>query len=360
MKLWAKLRLNGEKNANHLIRSFFEEFNPESSILIKGKEAEIEVVFEEPPMQTVDAIVHCDIIEFSYEKSNEYGKEKICVRAEQIKEGEAVTTGKQTNEKAEFITNGVIESEVVNLPKEKVKNEEVFEIPELTEIVTKSSSYENFVKSVLEWLKFGKKQEMFETIIKVAENLETISWKNIKNELANKGVKFAKNEDITIACKFKTRFKERKEPITPIPFIKAIIAYQTFNFDNSKPVELTKSDGKISEIPCLNEIFISVDKNQSIEQRVTYILKSMGLNRIEYDMREMICKIANAAVITEENRMNIDFIMAKAVILPDNLMDARITFSKFINDFVKEHNCDQKIKLIDFLEQLRKAVIVKE
>lgn len=361
MKLWAKLVLNGEKNANHLIRSFFEEFHPESSILIKGKEAEIEVVFEEPPMRTVDAIVHCDIIEFSYEKTiNECIKEKICILPEQIKEEtEVVTADGQIKDETEVITNEVKTSGVVNLPKQKAKNEELIEIPELTEIATKSSSYEDFVKSVLEWLKFGKKQELFEKIIKVAEQLETITWKNIKSKLASDGIEFAKNEDICFASKFKARFKERKEPITPIPFIKAIIAYQTFEFGSEKSENKVENVCKMSEIPCLNEIFISVDKHQPIEEKVAYILNSMGIKKLDDDKQKMICKIANAA-ITEKNSIEIDVIMAEAAILPDDLMDARMAFSRLINDFVKEHNCDQKIKLIDFLEQLRKAVIVKE
>jgi len=374
MKLWAKLALNGEENTNHLIRSFFEEFHPESSIFIKGKQVEIEVVFEEPPMRTVDAIVHCDIIEFNYGNTvNECSKEKICIPPDQIKEEKelANTDNNQIEEKTEIITDEVNTSEVVKLPKQREKDEEILEIPGLTEIATKSSSYEDFVKSVLEWLKFGSKQEMFEKIIKVAEKLDTISWKNIKNELANNRIDFAKNEEITIAGKFKTRFKECKESITPMPFIKAIIAYKTFNFDSSKSIaikendssksiEVAKNNEPISEITCLNDIFISVDKNQPIEEKVTYILKSMGLNRLEGDIQEMICKIANAAVKLEEENLHMESIMAEFSGSPDNFLNCRIAFSKFINDFVKENNCDQKIKLIDFLEQLRKMVIVKE
>ena len=69
MKFWAKVRFKGEKNAEHLIRSFFKEFNPESSIVIRGKEAKVEIIFDEPPMEIIEAINHCDVIEFNYGKT---------------------------------------------------------------------------------------------------------------------------------------------------------------------------------------------------------------------------------------------------------------------------------------------------
>ena len=48
-KFWAKVRFKQEKNAEHLIRAFFQDFNPASSIVVRGKEAKLEIVFRHNP-----------------------------------------------------------------------------------------------------------------------------------------------------------------------------------------------------------------------------------------------------------------------------------------------------------------------
>ena len=69
MKFWAKLKLKEEKNADGLIREFFENFNSKSSIVIKGEEAKVEVVFDsEPPKELIKAITQYDIVEFNFGK----------------------------------------------------------------------------------------------------------------------------------------------------------------------------------------------------------------------------------------------------------------------------------------------------
>lgn len=69
MKIWAKVELKDEKNAEYLVRTFFKEFNPESRITIKNKQAEVEIFFDkELPLESVEAICHCKIVEFCYGK----------------------------------------------------------------------------------------------------------------------------------------------------------------------------------------------------------------------------------------------------------------------------------------------------
>ncbi len=78
MKFWAKVRFTSEKNAEYLIRSFFKEFNPESSILIRGKEAKVEIIFDKPPMEIIQAITECNLLEFRYGKTlREYNEDEI-------------------------------------------------------------------------------------------------------------------------------------------------------------------------------------------------------------------------------------------------------------------------------------------
>lgn len=74
-KFWVKVKFKQEKNAEHLIRAFFQDFNPTSSIVVRGKEAKLEIVFREPPMAIIDAINHCEVIELNYGKNLKEYKE---------------------------------------------------------------------------------------------------------------------------------------------------------------------------------------------------------------------------------------------------------------------------------------------
>lgn len=47
MKIWTKLKCTSPKNAGFLARSFFEDFNVDSSLEIKGGEVKLEVVFDQ-------------------------------------------------------------------------------------------------------------------------------------------------------------------------------------------------------------------------------------------------------------------------------------------------------------------------
>ena len=80
-KFWAKVRFKQEKNAEHLIRAFFQDFNPASSIVVRGKEAKLEIVFRQPPMAIIDAINHCEVIELNYGKNlKEYKEDETVVQ----------------------------------------------------------------------------------------------------------------------------------------------------------------------------------------------------------------------------------------------------------------------------------------
>ena len=81
-KFWAKVRFKQEKNAEHLIRAFFQDFNPASSIVVRGKEAKLEIVFRQPPMAIIDAINHCEVIELNYGKNLKEYKEDETVKVE--------------------------------------------------------------------------------------------------------------------------------------------------------------------------------------------------------------------------------------------------------------------------------------
>jgi len=81
----------------------------------------------------------------------------------------------------------------------------------------------------------------------------------------------------------------------------------------------------------------------------------------------MIFEITNTAVRLKE--FDLDMVFAKANIQEESYLKVRMTFSKFINDFVsaysktindfvKVHDApDKKVKLLDFLKELQKVVM---
>ena len=81
-KIWAKVKFRNGKNAESLIKAFFKNFNPESSIVVKGMEARMEIIFREPPMLIIDAIGHCEVIELNYGKNLKEYKEDENVQVE--------------------------------------------------------------------------------------------------------------------------------------------------------------------------------------------------------------------------------------------------------------------------------------
>ena len=109
------------------------------------------------------------------------------------------------------------------------------------------------------------------------------------------------------------------------------------------------------EIDWFEEQLASVDMTQPIEARVHYVLESMGLNEKSPEEQRKIEAIANAAIKKENITMDIISVSAK---LPmEKILNARLTISKFIDDFVKKYGNGEKIKLLTFLSELQKIIV---
>ena len=100
-KFWVKVKVKQEKNAEHLIRAFFQDFNPASSIVVRGKEAKMEIVFREPPMAIIDAINHCEVIELNYGKNLKEYKEDEDLQVETENDSKQRNVGVESSEKIE-------------------------------------------------------------------------------------------------------------------------------------------------------------------------------------------------------------------------------------------------------------------
>ena len=115
MKFWAKVRFKGKKNAECLIRAFFRNFNSESSIVIRGKEAKVEIIFDKLPMEIIEAINQCEIIEFNCGKALRKYKEN---ETEQVMVNEEIS---------ELIEQEEVREEISEQTKQAVVEEETSE-----------------------------------------------------------------------------------------------------------------------------------------------------------------------------------------------------------------------------------------
>jgi len=411
-KFWAKVKFKQEKNAEHLIRAFFQNFNPESSIVVKGKEAKLEIVFRQPPMAIIDAINHCEVIELNYGKNlKEYEEdETIQVETENDYEqgnagGESFEQTEQENAESENSEHAEQENAESESPehaeqpkkkrgrpatkkkeptKEAKPEQKPIKIPELEEIAKKAASFEDFAKLVAEWLEMDKRQEFFKNLVIISAEIDKITWKELEKALKCKNIFFTRWDKIWSGQQVSEKLKEHS--VTTLSFLNTTRQYKEYSFkqvkkhsaeensteqvrkETTKNVEEKADDSNESVIPkprlkmeCMPEIkefeetLASVDKTQPVEDRVRYVLKAMGLDKMSVKEQKQIVEIASTAV--RKGRMAFDIIFVETNIPIEQTMTVRMTFSKFINDFVQNYESGKKVKLLTFLSELQKIIM---
>ena len=423
-KFWVKVKFKQEKNAEHLIRAFFQDFNPTSSIVVRGKEAKLEIVFREPPMAIIDAINHCEVIELNYGKNLKEYKEDEDLQVEAENDSKQRDVGVESSEKieqtnvesenSEQLEQTNVESEnseqpeqtnVENEnseqteqpkkkrgrpatkklePKKETKSEPTINIPKLEEIAKKSNSFEHFAELVAKWLEMDKRKEFFKSLIIVSAEVDKITWKELEKALKNKNVFYTQWDKIWSRQQVSEKLKEYSA--TMLSFLNVTKKYKEYSFkeveeysteENSSKQDVEKTTTNFEEktdkfnetvfpkprvkMECMPEIkefeetLASVDKTQPVEERVRYVLGAMGLNNMSVKEQKQIVEIASTAV--KKGRMAFDIIFVEANIPIEQTMTVRMTFSKFVNDFVQKYESGKKVKLLTFLSELQKIIM---
>lgn len=399
-KFWAKVKFKQEKNAEHLIRAFFKNFNSASSIVIRGKEAKLEIVFREPPMEIIDAINHCEVIELNYGKNLKEYKEdetikvetendsvKENVEAENFEQIKQEVTESENSEQTEQEVTKSENSEQTKCSKKKrgrssTEKVEQISIPELEELAKKAISFEHFAKLVAEWLEMDKRQELFTNLVIVSAEVDKITWKELEKALKAKNVFYKQWDKVWASQQVSEKLK--KYSTTMLSFLNVTRQYKEYSFkiegkysteENSNEQAREKTTMSVEEkagesdvtskprvkMDCMPEIkdfeetLASVDKTQPVEERVRYVLKAMGLSKMSANEQKQIVEIASTAV--KKGRMAFDIIFVEANIPIEQAMMVRMTFSKFINDFVQKYESNKKVKLLTFLSELQKIIM---
>lgn len=410
-KFWVKVKFKQEKNAEHLIRAFFQDFNPTSSIVVRGKEAKLEIVFREPPMAIIDAINHCEVIELNYGKNLKEYKEDEDLQVEAENDSKQRNVGVESSEKIEQTnveSENSEQSEQTNVesenseqteqpkkkrgrpatkklePKKETKSEPTINIPKLEEIAKKSNSFEHFAELVAKWLEMDKRKEFFKSLIIVSAEVDKITWKELEKALKNKNVFYTQWDKIWSRQQVSEKLKEYSA--TMLSFLNVTKKYKEYSFkeveeysteENSSKQDVEKTTTNFEEktdkfnetvfpkprvkMECMPEIkefeetLASVDKTQPVEERVRYVLGAMGLNNMSVKEQKQIVEIASTAV--KKGRMAFDIIFVEANIPIEQTMTVRMKFSKFVNDFVQKYESGKKVKLLTFLSELQKIIM---
>lgn len=192
----AKVRLKEEETAAYLIEAFFQNFNPESSIVLKEDEVEIEVFFESPPDELIDAIEQCDVIELYCGK---------CLKEHEDNENVKLKSDDDLKPQASAgeILNETKLPEVQEKPeKRRSEQNDFLHIPELEAIAQKAASFDNFVTLVAQWIQEGKKQDFFKNMVIASTEVDVVTWKNIENVLNRKKLFLNNTIKYFLATKF--------------------------------------------------------------------------------------------------------------------------------------------------------------
>lgn len=382
-KFWAKVMVKEEKNAEQLIKAFFLNFNPESSIVLRGKEAKLEIVFREPPMEIIDAITNCEVNELNYGKNLKEYEEDEKVQLETDKDSKQRDIGYESFEQTEQSkkkNGGEVSKKKGTTTKVKNTKLKVVDIPELEKIAKKSTSFEHFVKLVGEWLEMKRHQKLFEELAIVSAEVDNISWKKLDNALKNKGVTYTQSEKILVTQQVSKKLKEQS--ITMLPFLYAVKQYKDYPFNSEeehliecetegepKNVEekteeyiksaISKPRMKMEcmpEIKEFEEALASVDKTQPVENRVRYVLNAMELEKLPDVEQKNIVKIVSTAI--RKKKMADSDVFEKDQVLMGNTTDHLIV-SKFINNFVQKYEVGKKVKVLAFLSELQEIIMLE-
>lgn len=401
----AKVRLNGQQNAQELLRAFFKEFNQKSSIEIEGGQAEVKIIFDKPPMEIIEAVGKYEVIEFSYGQNTSNQEESKTAETKHgkaqevtLEKDEPVELEKANHENTELIEAEEVfpeqpdlaEAEVATPEQSEVAEKQGFteehakskapvrarkvskeeEIPKLAEIAKKSSSYEQFVTSVIAWIgfEFIKWEEFFGKVIEAASQTEKITWESIKETLESKGIAVNEYVKIQISKHITEKFEN---DVKMMKLIRAIVTYKSFDFQGTSAQEETEKVEAIQteipmepeattskrvkmkcmpEIPPFEEALGNVDKTQPIEERVRFVLTEMGLEKLDPSSQQNVFEFAKNAVMTENVE---DTIFSHS---EDFETIVRLTFSTFLNDFVSQYDSTKNVKVFDFLKELQRIV----
>lgn len=415
MRLWAHVHFGGENrgiDAAFLVNAFFQEFNPNSSIMVKGDEATLEVYFDStPPARIVSAIEHCTSFDLRYgEVPQEFEGKEVILDSPDNSSPTVVEQPSEIEVEPTSISNRPTDQAFSDDSSKELDDpnvSQVFSVPkEFTGFQNRAHSYEEFKDLVIQWLNLkGRYEAVLRKALEFFEASASFKWKAFQKYCEGTEIEISDSIQSGISQELSKRFRNCSYKFTFIPLLKLITQFKEFDFaqNNCKPVQISfdmvegqddKSDEhayvpsiefeapadensksnlesddevelestpmeqtslqKFHTIPMtskLEEALRTLNKMLPIQERIKHILDAMGLNDPDFgeEMRGTILQVANVAMSTNEDEFDSDKVAGPT---------QRMVFSVFINDFVnKNDKAFPKVHLVDFLKELKEIVL---
>ena len=295
----------------------------------------------------------------------------------------------------------------------------------LEKIAGEVNSYDEFISKIAHWMELGKKETaLFVALVRIRSTVGECKRAQLIELLAKEGIEYKESLRNNCSYKVKKSFGDTEEPITMMKFIEKITDYKNFDFEKSSSEtkkEESKDEQEISddsqqentstkenneetdthepisnsnieadipsenkseeiqrksvrlqcmpEIPEFEEFLSKLDLTKPIEQRAIAVLQFMGLNKLapkeKATAMELISTIATQKIIytedEKENVMNFMQIMQNTKIPKNEMINARMQFMKFLNNFIKKYDEQwRSISAHEFLRDLQEILLTEE
>lgn len=411
VELRVKVKLTQGKTFEPLITSFFQNFNPENSLTISGSEADLTLIFTEPPMEIIKAIGTYESIGLSYSGQHSGDNTPECATTCDSPKTSPPTEATEATEVAEYTYDGQVEAQSTDSIRHTraASIDLAINLPELKEFAEKAESFDDFLLSIEEWLEINKYQQLFESLAEASTQVSKISWKELDNALISNGVTYSHTEKAYLVRKVADKLQSRLVSI--LPLLSAIAYYyKNFSFktdstsnkeetviaeepkvaeqviatNESEPTAETEAtedtisldetatvdegitsqaldEPTVVEMECMpeieefQEVLSHIDRTQSVDNQIRYVLNAMGLGKHPANVQNQILEIAGIAV--KGGISNWDSVFEKSIIPPEESNDVRLTFSSLVNDYIKKYVTGHKVKIVRFLADLKKVII---
>lgn len=417
-ELMAKVEFGEVENALEILRAFYKESATDDILVVMNNEGIFNITSDTVPEQIVRALEKCNNYEYicgeerakelwksswekriikmreqtaaGEEKCNDesedkekcdhevQNEEKLCDEAGDV---ENSATSKKHG-KSNTVTNKKIK-ESSTTRRRKGEKCKVTENEQLKKIISENISLEDKVHKIAEWMKVGKWQSYFEGLIKGAVEIkkeqEEINWKNLRCKLD--ALKEKNDEKAEKTCRLYVSNKMKK--IGCQTFIlkvlddvaEALVATKntasTPEIDNAQK-ETPKENTHIKmqcmpESETLEKALSSIDKTQSVKERIEHVLTAMEQEIQKETEKDTILEIASKAVMLKPQLLAGDNFaevwkneIMEAKGNPTQSLRAKMVFSTFVNDFATKYDKDARIALKEFLVELQKAILTEE
>lgn len=359
-EFWAIIKLHEDETGQNLLSAMFskEEFNSQNAILVEERMVIVEIFFEEtPPQKIVEAIGGYRDVRCGFGEVSEECLKKAGMSLEQVYPGKAdggIPSVEPTDGADEEPLHDEDEGAGASGPEEDVpptgttgganekphgskgtksakgskpKRKAPDTILEIDAIANTSTSYQQFITKVVEWLEVQKRTPYLRDVFELAANVEKVNWLPIEKELRNKGYNnpFAVRNPTSVEVTKK--LAEKQIDCSFIALVEYVAKYKSYDF------------------------------RSNIEEKVRKILREMGIEREYSALQREIADIAIVGVMAESENVDMIQICTAAGYGSDDeeILDAKMNFSSFVNEFLQEKGMTM-MTAEAFINQLRVAV----